>query len=671
MAERLAEKVLLVGWDAAEWNVIRPLVQRGLMPNLQRFIDGGVSGNLASLDPMLSPMLWTSVATGKRPHKHGIHGFTEPRPQGDGIRPVASTSRSTKAIWNILTQNGLRTHCVNWYASHPAEPVRGVTVSNRFAVVPPAPGKAWPLAPGAVHPADVRDVLAELRVRPEELDGSMLLPFVPGATRIDQKTDKRLLAVAVVLAELATTHAAITWCIEHRPWDFAAVLYNGIDHFCHLFMDYHPPRQEHIPEADFQMYRGVITAAYCFHDMMLGRLMELAGDDATIVLVSDHGYRTGAQRLKHAPKNLAGLSASHRPQGVCLVRGPHVRRGETLEGASLLDVTPTVLTLLGLPVGGDMDGRAWVGAIDRPVELDKVMSWDQVPGDAGEHPAEQREAPAESMEAVRHLIELGYIEPQDENVQKVVERTVEENQYNLARALLDARQPTRAIPILESLVHKRPEHTDYNRSLFGAYFSVGRSEDGRRIAEAMWARGYRGPLVNLALGAVEMAARRVEPALARLQEAERVNPGLPGLQVLIGQAYLRLRRWDLAGVAFRKAIDADVDDEQAWHGLAAAALGRGDFEAAAEHALRAVGLRGDLPLAHYHLGVALSQLGRPRDAVAAFDRAIQIQPTLVAAYGRLVELFEGPLYDPGRARHYRRRAEEIMLQRRQGRRGVS
>jgi tetratricopeptide (TPR) repeat protein len=346
-----------------------------------------------------------------------------------------------------------------------------------------------------------------------------------------------------------------------------------------------------------------------------------------------------------------------------------VRRGETLEGAGLLDITPTVLTLFGLPVGGDMDGRAWIEAVDRPVELDKVMSWDQVPGDAGQHPAELREAPGESLEAVRHLIELGYIEPPDQNVQRVVERTVEDNQYNLARSLLDARQPTRAIPLLESLAGKRPEHTGYQRTLFEAYFSVGRNEDGRRIAEAMWARGYRGPLVNLALGAVEMAARHVAPALARLQEAERVNPGMPGLQVLIGQAYLRLRHWDLAASAFQKAIDIDPDDEAAWHGLATAALGRGAFEAAAEHALRAVGLRNNFPQAHYHLGVALSRLSRPRDAVAAFERALQIQPTLVAAYGRLVELYEGPLLDPARARQYRRRAEEVMLQRRLRRRG--
>ncbi|HZN67089.1 MAG TPA: alkaline phosphatase family protein, partial [Tepidisphaeraceae bacterium] len=618
MSDRLSQKVLLVGWDAADWKVIRPLLDAGGLPHLQRLVAAGVSGNLASLQPMLSPMLWTSIATGKRPHKHGIHGFTEPRPEGDGIRAVASTSRTTRALWNILTQSGLRSHVVNWYASHPAEPINGVCVSNRFAITPRAPGRPWPPSRAAVHPPELSGTLAALRLRPEEIDGSMLLPFVPRAAEVDQARDKRLLAIAVMLAETSTVHAAITWALEHRPWDCAAVLYNGIDQFCHLFMDHHPPRQPHVSEEDYHLYHGVVTAAYRFHDMMLGRLLQLAGNETTVILVSDHGYRTGAQRLRDGGvtrhPTLETLALSHRPQGVCVLAGPGVKRGGTLEGATLLDVTPTVLTLLGLPLGGDMDGRPWVEALDAPVEPDRVMSWDAVPGEAGMHPPELREDPAESLEAVRHLIELGYVEPPDEDVRRTVERTLEENRYNLARSLLDAQQPTRAIDLLEPLAQERPGHTGCQVSLFEAYHAVGRTADARRIAEAMWERGYRGPLVHLALGVLDLAARRTASALQHLEEAERVNPDLPGLYVLIGQAYGRLRDWPRAQAAFERAVATDPDSESGWHGLSVAALSRCDYESAAEHALRAVGLKPDYPEAHYHLGVALSRLGRSPDA---------------------------------------------------------
>jgi len=127
-----SRKVLLVGWDAADWKVIRPLMDAGKMPNVQRLVANGATGQIATLHPPLSPMLWTSIATGKRPFKHGIHGFTEPAPDGIGVRPVTNLSRKSKALWNILNQNDLRSVVIGWWPSHPAEPINGVMVSDQY-----------------------------------------------------------------------------------------------------------------------------------------------------------------------------------------------------------------------------------------------------------------------------------------------------------------------------------------------------------------------------------------------------------------------------------------------------------------------------------------------------------------------------------------------------------
>jgi predicted AlkP superfamily phosphohydrolase/phosphomutase len=74
-------KVLLIGWDAADWNIATPLLDKGRMPHLERLINEGVMGNIATLQPSLSPLLWTSVATGKLADQHGILDFAEPDPQ--------------------------------------------------------------------------------------------------------------------------------------------------------------------------------------------------------------------------------------------------------------------------------------------------------------------------------------------------------------------------------------------------------------------------------------------------------------------------------------------------------------------------------------------------------------------------------------------------------------
>jgi predicted AlkP superfamily phosphohydrolase/phosphomutase len=169
MTERLAKKVLLIGWDAADWKAIQPLMDEGKMPTLRQFVETGVMGNLATLDPPLSPMMWTSIGTGKTADKHGVLGFIQPRADGKGVQPVMSTSRKVKAVWNILMQNGFKTHVVGWWPSHPAEPLNGVCVSDFYHDAHNTSIDNWQMAPNTVHPERLADTLAELRVHPQEL----------------------------------------------------------------------------------------------------------------------------------------------------------------------------------------------------------------------------------------------------------------------------------------------------------------------------------------------------------------------------------------------------------------------------------------------------------------------------------------------------------------------
>jgi predicted AlkP superfamily phosphohydrolase/phosphomutase len=106
----MQKKVLLVGWEAADWKIINPLLDSGQLPNLDKLVSNGVMGNLASQQPLLPPLQWTSIATGKRPFKHGVHGYTEPDPHSGWIRPVGSASRHCQAIWNMLAPHFLLAH---------------------------------------------------------------------------------------------------------------------------------------------------------------------------------------------------------------------------------------------------------------------------------------------------------------------------------------------------------------------------------------------------------------------------------------------------------------------------------------------------------------------------------------------------------------------------------
>jgi predicted AlkP superfamily phosphohydrolase/phosphomutase/Flp pilus assembly protein TadD len=700
MSEPLARKVLLIGWDAADWKVINLLLDQGLMPTLDDFINHGVMGNLATLRPILSPMLWNSIATGKRADKHGIHGFMEPDPQNGGVRPVTSTSRKVKAIWNILTQRGYKTHVLGWFAGHPAEPINGISVSDLYPYASAPLGEEWPMPPGTVHPENMRDVFARLRMHPGEVREEAILPWIPRAAEIDQDKDKGLNSFAKILSENCSIHNAATYILQNEPWDFLAVYYNGIDHFCHGFMHFHPPRMEGIPEDKFGIYKDVVNGAYRFHDMMLETLLELAGPDATVIIASDHGFHSDHLRPRGIPIEPAGPAVQHRPFGICCMKGPHILQDERIYGATLLDVTPTILTLFGLPVGEDMDGRVLVQAFEQPPEITRIPSWENEPGECGMHPADLRMDPAAAQAMLRQFVALGYIQPPSENQAKAVEMAVREQQYNLSRVYLDSRNYHEALPLLEGLVKKWPEETRFQQHLAQCYLALGRRAEAKKILEELIAAPPRKPVrrrqaedpeavaapeplpqeeaetpeaadatpkprpwADLLMGIIHFEEGDMDAALASLLKAESFDPRLPDLHLRIGETYLRKKRVDDAQRAFERAIEIDGDSPEAHLGLAMVCLRQRHNEEAAEQALLAVGLQHFLPLGHFYLGVALARLGHRERAILAFETSLSMLPGLLAAHRWLAALHGRAGGSPEKAARHRYVRAQLKRQR--------
>ncbi|MFT5891087.1 MAG: putative AlkP superfamily phosphohydrolase/phosphomutase, partial [Dokdonia sp.] len=236
------KKLLLIGWDAADWEIIGPLIAKGQMPALKKMIDNGVYGNMSTMNPPYSPMLWTSVVTGKTPDKHGVLGFVEIMPDQEGVRPVTSNSRKSRTVWNILHNKGYKSNLVGWWPSYPVEPINGVVISDKYQKVNPDPKKQSPLAEDAIHPKSAREDFLDLRMFPFEVTKEHILPFIPNAGKIDQEKDKALIPFSRMLAHNVSLHNAATKLLRTSEWDFMCVYYDLIDHFCHTYMKYHPPK---------------------------------------------------------------------------------------------------------------------------------------------------------------------------------------------------------------------------------------------------------------------------------------------------------------------------------------------------------------------------------------------------------------------------------------------
>ena len=693
-------KILLIGWDAADWKVIHRLVDSGKMPNMAKFIEDGVIGNLATLYPELSPMLWTSIATGKRPFKHGILGFIEPDPHGKGVRPITNISRKTKAIWNILSQNGKKSNVIGWWPSHPAEPINGVMISNHYQRAVAPHGKPWPMKPGTIHPERLIRNLTALRVHPQDLDVGLILNFVPDLPEIDQEKDKRIENLAKTIADCTTVNRAAIALMHHEPWDFTAVYFDAIDHFCHGFMNYHPPRLSWVNEKDFEQYQHVVDSGYIYHDILLGMLLSKTDKNTTVMIISDHGFHSDHLRPRHIPMEPAGPAVQHRPYGIFGVKGPGIKKDEIIYGASLLDICPTILTIFGLPVGQDMDGKPLVNIFREPPDIKVLPSWDEIIGADGRHPPDRRMDPVEAREALQQLVSLGYIDKPDENREKAAEDAVRELRYNLARSYIDASQYGNAVPVLEELHGKWPDEYRFGIQLVISCQALKEIKKARALLDELFVRkknnmkeaakqlkerheknGDKKPeelsakeqrelrklvaqassnpyAMQYLMGSLLFEEGKKDEALVYLKRAEKSDSTQPGLYIRLGEVYFQMKRFPDAERSFQKTLKIDPESADAYMGLSQCYLHTKRPMKAADSVLASLGLRYHNPKGHFILGISLHRMGRIEEAVRALKVAISQNPLYTEAYKRLASLFENRLKDGDSAERYKQLAAE-------------
>jgi tetratricopeptide (TPR) repeat protein len=631
-------RVLLIGWDAADWQIIRPLVDLGLMPTTKAFLEEGAWGNLATIRPILSPILWNTIATGKRAQQHGVYGFTEPNSDGTGVRPVASTSRKCKALWNILTQCGMRSNIVGWYASHPAEPINGVMVSNQFEQFTVTDGEASPVTAGSVHPPEMAEVLAPFRVMPGEIDGSAILPFVPRAAELVKQEKHRVGKLRYMLAQTATVHSVATHLMRNTSWDLTAIYYEGIDRFGHEFMAFHPPKMEQVSQEEFDAYQLCMIGIYRFHDMLLDALLQLAGKDTAVILMSDHGYYNN--HLRPDPREgKSGPVEWHRPFGILAARGPGIRRGARLYGASIVDVTPTILQLLGLPAAYDMPGRVLAEVLQDAKPTERIESWEEIEGPCGMHPADLRVDPVESRAVMERLVALGYIDAPSEDVEKTVRQTIAGNQFCLVQSLADSRQYAEAIAELEKLDESVRDTGPAQVLLAYCLLGIDDRQQARTVLETLAEAGSNEPRMHMMLGTLEFSDGNADKAIEHLSRVAETEPRLPGLHTKLGEVYLETERYELAVEAFEKALSIDAESPMAFAGLARARLEMGESQAALDQALIAAELVHFFPRVHLTIGKALLAMGDDVGAVEALELCVKQAPRMTDAHQSLATAY--------------------------------
>ncbi len=263
-------QVLVIGLDGATFDLIGPWIEEGRMPTLRRLMKEGASGVLTTTLPPISSSAWVSFATGKNPGKHGLVDFVHPRPDSYQISIVSPQQRAAKAIWNLLSEIGRQVGIVGMPVTYPPEEVNGYMISD-FLTPTASDDYTYPLS-----------LAAELD---EAIGGFPLLP--DERYRSTKFVDK---FIADMVADVDRRLEGALYLLENKEWDFFFILFWSSDMIQHetfrLLDETHP---QHDPQAA-QKYRHLIVDFHERLDEAVQRLVEKAGPEDLVVVMSDHGF---------------------------------------------------------------------------------------------------------------------------------------------------------------------------------------------------------------------------------------------------------------------------------------------------------------------------------------------------------------------------------------------
>jgi predicted AlkP superfamily phosphohydrolase/phosphomutase/tetratricopeptide (TPR) repeat protein len=631
-------KLLFIGWDGADWQLISPLLNSGRMPNLARLMQNGCFGNIKTLDPPLSPVLWTSIATGKRAYDHGITHFFKPDHENKKMIPVSNSDRKVKAIWEILSQADKWCNVVAWWPSFPADQINGCMVSDVFfnSEKSPENGEPQSFKHGHVFPDVHQEILRALLVSEDEISNAFIQELLPSYDPEKFGDSRYIQSLRRILAHMISVHRVSLWLMQFRPWDFHAVYFETIDRCCHMFIQFAPPHRDKINLELYELFKDLVDAIYIWHDRMLGDYMSVVGDQCTIMLASDHGFKSGKDRMKAMPKGFANAAMMHRINGVFVLGGEGINHGNEIFGLNLLDICPTILYHMDVPVARDMPGRVIKEMFKKQAPVEWIDGYEDIQSPRTiQHVAYSDEI---GRFALQQMEELGYIE-----VSSDFERDVNANKaqhiFNYSCSLIEGGKHDEAYVHLTNLVSSYPSETKYQFALFNLSLSLGKFDIAEGVIDMIdlsakgWfnIKGLRGDL-NFYRGKGKIAE-------AMYDEALMTDPTNAHVLLMKGRSLLQNRNLIDAQKYFVRALAANEENGYAYYLLALTSFRLGQYSTAIGYCQEALAKGFSTASAQLLLGRSAFFAEEYSVASTAFEYYLQLFPENQMVRKKLVEIY--------------------------------
>jgi predicted AlkP superfamily phosphohydrolase/phosphomutase/tetratricopeptide (TPR) repeat protein len=607
------DRVIVIGLDGMDPDVIARMVAEGQLPTFARLGREGAFGRLESSHPILSPIIWTTIATGKTPDAHGIGHFVAVNPQTGKQLPVTSRMRRVKAIWNILSDAQRKVAVVGWWATWPAEAVHGAIVSDHtcyhFLFPEGETGAGEPV--GITHPPELLEKLRPLVRRPADITPEEAAAFVhvspeefarPFAFDDDLSHFRWALATADSYRRIGLDF------LQHDRPDVLMVYIEGTDSVSHLFG--HLVRAEGLKgelAAQQERYGGAVEAMYRWADRLVGEYVAAMDEHTTLVVLSDHGFSLG--ELPDDPSRTRDMrrvsERFHRIEGILYLFGHRVRPGRKIEKPVLLDVAPTLLALAGVAPAQDMPGRVLSEALDLGEGPPRVATYESAPRQADAAAAAE---PAVDDAIIKRLESLGYLDASSPRGDR-----------SLAAMDFQAGRYAEAAAKYEALLRDDPNDGELHASLAGTLGALGRYDEALEHLRVSIEQRPLNPEAHHNRATIYEKQGKRDEAIAEYQAALKID----GRYEPSRRAMMRLTGSPPVGQAPKN------DAQRLAVGIlqrAEQAARRGDYDGATQALDEAERIAPRYALVHQYRSNVAYLRGDRTTAIAALKRALEIDP---------------------------------------------
>lgn len=387
-----APRVRVFVFDGASLGFIRQRVAAGQLPNFGRLLERGATMDLATLRPTQAEPVWAAAATGKSAQKNGVRSTAVYRARTTDTDLVdvlpdycfayalieqgfvhanehTSAALGARTVWEILADYGIASGIAGWPLSYPAHATLGYVVSDRFDEAASSPLRSADAAAG--DPTTAVNVARETfdRWQAEPWEAVLSTAPTPSADREPPNLSRARWdrAYGDAATELEQQFAPRLTMIRHE----------GLDALGHTYLREAQPELFGDPRsADPQ--RSMLDRYYAHVDEMIGEAARRLPPGDLLLVVSGFGMEPTpfTKRLLARVLGNPDLTGTHEeaPDGFLLAYGSNVARGAFPRGA-VVDLTPTLLYYMGVPVGRDMDGFARTDLFTAPFTLEHAVKY--------------------------------------------------------------------------------------------------------------------------------------------------------------------------------------------------------------------------------------------------------------------------------------------------------